>query len=648
MKATKSLLSALFITTVITGCSSVPMPSLPSGSWFSSAPKPDPSAEGLFKDGTRAFNEKKYARAIEAFNRLIADYPFSPLLIEAQLKAADAYYLNQQYPEAISAFKEFQSMHPSNENIPFVVYRLGLSYFDQFTSVDRDQKDTKTAKDYFESVITKYPQSPYASQARVKLAKCVEYLSDHDYQIATFYLKQENYPAARDRFEEILRRYPDTPASVRSLFYLGESYKHEKNSVKAALAYEALIQHYPQSQFAAQARTELASLEKQKIDPLAMLLMRDRRPGSAPAPVQTPDSAVSKLKNIELIAKTEVVHEEPGAEKGFFSRVIDKVNPFTSSDSDSNSDSKPVREKDPENWQTLVLKNKNNGKEDSPGILSWLNPFSSSDGKSNKKNDDPKNTQSVAERVDDSLGEKGIDANSQIAGLKPPPTALPDIPDSEVRDASPKTTDVATLIGQVDSSLKENGKSADNLPARPEVAEVFKDPALAQQIVAKAKASNSKELPVSQNATDSGILSSIDQKLNAEGIMPGDIKPPPAPVEQKAEAKKSTPVKAVELEPKVSVEKGPLFLAPADVKTAADSAPAKDTVKPEVAEKEPEFHEVPKSLVRGPNPSQTASIAPKKPEKKSSEPGQEEEKGPLDQLKSDIDALNKALNPFSW
>jgi outer membrane protein assembly factor BamD len=194
------------------------LPSLPSFSLFSSSPQADPTAEALYDEGIRAFNDKKYVRAIDSFSKIRSDHPFSPLINQVDLKIADAYYLNQQFPDAINAFKEFQTMHPSNENIPFVILRLGQAHFDQFTSTDRDQKNTEIAKGYFETVLSKYPNSPEAAQAREKLAKCLDYLAEHEFNVAHFYYQQEKYPAARDRFEEIVRKYKDTPAAVKSLF----------------------------------------------------------------------------------------------------------------------------------------------------------------------------------------------------------------------------------------------------------------------------------------------------------------------------------------------------------------------------------------------------------------------------------------------
>ena len=346
--------------------------------------------------------------------KLKTEYPFSPQLTDAELKIADAYYLNQQYPEAINAFKEFQSMHPTNENIAFVVYRLGQAHLDQFTSIERDQKNTEIAKTYFENVITNYPKSPYASAAREQLAKSVGYLAEHEFNVASFYLQQEKYPAARERFEEIVRKYRGTPVAAKSLFFLGESYRKEKNNVKAILAYEALLQYYPESKFAPEAKTYLTQLEKEKQDPLAMLLMRDRRPATTAAGTPQETANNEKLKDVTLTAKTEIVYEEPGEEKGIFRRVADKLNPFSSSDDGKKAPT-------PESPTELAAKKNTSAKEDSPGVVGslWngINPFGGQKPQPVKAEATAKNDQLV-NQIDGSLKQKGIDSTTQTASLQ--------------------------------------------------------------------------------------------------------------------------------------------------------------------------------------------------------------------------------------
>src|SRR3989338_1261032 len=285
-----NLLFAILIF-VAAGCSSVSLPSLP-WSWSTPAARPDATAEALYEEGMAHFANKRYSRAIDRLQRVKAEFPFSPQLTEAELKLAEAYYLNKQYPEAIAAFKEFQTLHPTNENIPFAIYHLGLAHFDQFTSTDRDQKMTEIARGYFETVVRNHPNSSYTEKAKEKLAQCNQYIAEHAFNIARFYFNDKNYPAARDRFEEILRRYPNNTTSPQALYYLGESYRLEKNTVKAALAYEALAQHYPETALAKQAQTQLAQLEKEKPEPLKLLLMTDRRPAS-PGPESSQQLAVS-------------------------------------------------------------------------------------------------------------------------------------------------------------------------------------------------------------------------------------------------------------------------------------------------------------------------------------------------------------------
>ena len=617
-------LALLAVVVGVSGCSFL---SMPSGSWFQSTAPADPTAEALFAEGSRYFNEKKYARAIDVLQKLKTEHPFSPLLTETELKVADAYYLNQQYPEAITAFKEFQSLHPTNENTSFVLLRLGQAHLNQFSSTDRDQKNTEIAKGYFETVITSHPKSPHAPEAAEKLAKCIQYLSEHEFNVAMFYHQQEKYPAAIDRFEEIVRKYKGTPTAIKSLYYLGESYRKEKNSVRASLAYEALLQHYPETKFAVEAKTQLAQLDKEKQDPLALLLMRDRRPGAAVAAETKEEPALSKLKDLNLVAKKDFVYEEPGVEKGMLRRVADKLNPFSSYDEPKD---------EPKESATELLVRRKEAEKESSGILTSLWPFGKQSSSSTSK---PSQGTGLVGHIDDSLKQKGIENTGQ-ASLTPPATDLP-----KNNEAPPQTMDTGVLLGSIDSNLKKGGKTSE-LPPAPEAAAAFKDPAPSQNATVKTTTP-------AQSPASSGLLSSIDQKLKSQGVEPSRFELPPSPSEVTENAIKNTPPVKVELEPKVSAEKGPLFLAPAELPSKATSDRADDAntsnAKSDVAEKpQPADRIAPRNLVRGPTQSQPANRATSPAEQKKAAPDEEETKGLFDHLRDDVENVSKILNPFRW
>ena len=693
-------LFAIFIF-LLPGCSSISLPSLPSWPWSTPATQPNATAEALFDEGTAYLNNKKYALAIDRFQKVKAEFPFSPQLVPAELKLAEAYYLNKQYPEAAAAFKEFQTLHPNNENIPFVLYHRGLVHFDQFTSSDRYQKMTEIAKGYFESVVKDHPGSPYAAPAREKLAKCIEYLSEHEFNIAVFYFNEKKYPAAIDRLEEILRRYRDTPFAVKALYYLGESYRLEKNTVKAGLAYEALIHHYPEDPLAKPAQARVSELAQEKQDPLAMLLKRDSRPVYTPPPpegrrqkavdsrqaaesseqiaegsqrsavsgqressgeIQNPKSKIENPKDLNLVAKKEVVHEEPGDEKGMFRRVMDTLNPFASS-----SDKK-------ENGNKIDTAKGGAAKEESNGFFGslWrgLNPFAKED---KAKIDVPRDPQLVG-RVDESLKQKGIDVRSQkpeaaiqnpkskIQNLEitPPASDLPN-----VEEATPPPSNTAELLGRIDTKLSKEGKEAGQLPTPPEAAPFFK--------AAKTegrKPAVSRTESASPPATK-GLIAGIDQALKQKGIEPAKVETTTKTEDRRPTTESSglpsavTGQKKVELAPKLPQEKGPLFLDTGDyqgqrfdgltVPSGVEGEKAQEGQASEPAVTQPARSaegrkEIPQAVVKGPQPVPAKEKIPKTKvaEKKQSPDEEDEPKGALDQLREDLGRVRDALNPFSW
>ena len=630
-----SLILYFAIIFVLGGCSYVSMP------WSSDEVQSDPTAEALFNEGMEYLKNKKYVRAIDRFERVKTEFPFAPQVIPAELKIAEAYYLDKEYPQAAAAFKEFQALHPTNENIPFVVYHLGLVHFEQFTSIDRDQKMTEIAKGHFETVLRNYPNSPYAGKAREKLAQCLEYLAEHEFDIASFYLRQQKYPAARDRFEEILRRYPHIPTAVKSLYQLGESYRLDKNNVKAALAYEALIQHYPESPLAEKARTQLGKLEKEKHDPLAMLLKRDGRPAYNPLLIASGqgsagDSQQGKERKLNLVAKKEVVHEEPGDEKGMFSRVIDTLNPFSSS-SEKEKSAKAKEEKEKKKKESL---------EESGGFFSSLWGGSSSDEKIKAKaQQDP----SFIANVDESLKEKGVSAHTGAQAPKPPAPDLPQLPEEPTLTPAER----AAFLGKIDATLQANGKQANELPPLPEIAPALlrtSTPDSVKQVTTKSELTPS---PASRK-----MMTDIDKALKQKGIEPPKVELPPSPSEAKAGPQGSSrqePEIKVELSPRLSTEKKPYLLdsgefrvQEGDIKDAEEKTAKKGTEekdKSQVQKSAEPLKELPQAVVKGPpQPVKQKLVEVTNPDEEEEEEG----KGVFDQLKESMQGLGTILNPFGW
>jgi len=635
----------LVVSSSAAGCSSVSIPvSMPSLPWSSAAVESNPTAEALFEEGVTHFNNKKYALAIDRLQRVKTEFPFSPLLIPAELKIAEAYYLNKQYPEAAAAFKEFQALHPTNENIPMVVYHLGLAHLDQFTATDRDQKMTEIARGYFATVVRNHPNSPYANQAKEKLAKCLEYLAEYEFYVASFYLREKKYPAARERLEEILRRYRETPTGVKALYQLGESYRLEKNSLKAALAYEALLQHYPENPLAKEARSQLAQLEKEKQDPLALLLMRDRRPGTQLEGEEVRNSKfeIRNEKNLNLVVKKEVVHEEPREEKGVLRRVADTINPLawfsSSDDKKDNGDKKATAPSKKEDSPGLPVRDTQTGLMAS--LWSGINPFAS---KQENKQGEPARDPRLVGKIDESLKSQGIDTGSQNLASRPPTADLPQIEQA----TPPPTTNTATLVSDIDAKLKKEGKNVAELPPPPEAAPVLKATGTQHSKPATPKANTPP------SASTQRLVAGIDEALKQKGIEPAKVETtkktedggPGAAEGSGGRPSAVTGQQKVELAPRLVLEKGPLFLDPAQVQGQEKPKEAEE-VQTQPAESAEPPKGLPQAVVKGPAQAKDKAPETKVTEKRTPQP--EEEKGIFDQLKEDLGRLRGLLNPFGW
>lgn len=188
---------------------------------------PEKSAHELIKEGVEAYDEGEYKKALASFEQLKDWYPFSKYAILAELKIGDAHYHLQQYPEAVAAYEEFERMHPRNEAAPYVIYQIGLCYFEQIDSIDRDQTPARKALDTFERLIRQFPADSYAQKAHGHIPQCLENLSGHEFYVGYFYYRQKFYKAALHRFLNLIKQYPDVGYHHQALRYIAECQAYE-------------------------------------------------------------------------------------------------------------------------------------------------------------------------------------------------------------------------------------------------------------------------------------------------------------------------------------------------------------------------------------------------------------------------------------
>jgi outer membrane protein assembly factor BamD len=179
--------------------------------------------DGLYQQGVQYYKDGNYKRSVEVFQRLKEEYPLSTLAIMAEIGVADSYFSGKDYPEAGLAYREFINLHPANENLPYVMYQLGMSHFSQIMTVDRDQTETRRALKEFEHLVARFPTSRFAFLGEKMIRDCRRILAEKEFYVGEFYFKQKKYRAALRRFETVAREYPNVGLDFKVGFYIQEA-----------------------------------------------------------------------------------------------------------------------------------------------------------------------------------------------------------------------------------------------------------------------------------------------------------------------------------------------------------------------------------------------------------------------------------------
>jgi outer membrane protein assembly factor BamD len=120
--------------------------------------------------------DKGDAKAAAAlFDEVERQHPYSPWARRAQLMGAFSYYVARDYAKSVQTAQRFLSIHPGNKDAPYAYYLVALCYYEQISDVTRDQKITQQALTALTEVIRRYPNTDYATDARLKL----DLVNDH-------------------------------------------------------------------------------------------------------------------------------------------------------------------------------------------------------------------------------------------------------------------------------------------------------------------------------------------------------------------------------------------------------------------------------------------------------------------------------------
>jgi outer membrane protein assembly factor BamD len=225
--------------------------------------------DDLYNKAMDQMVDQRYAAAATTFDDVESQHPYSVWATKGELMGAYAQYKDGKYNETIIAANRFIQLHPGSPDIAYAYYLKAISYYIQITDVGRDQKITEEALKALEQVVQRFPTSRYARDAKLKLDFTRDHLAAKDMAIGRYYLDDDQYLAAMNRFKRVIAKYQtstDTPEALERLvecdLALGLDAEAKRNA--AVLGYNYPGSHWYKDAYALVTRTGNPGLASEK------------------------------------------------------------------------------------------------------------------------------------------------------------------------------------------------------------------------------------------------------------------------------------------------------------------------------------------------------------------------------------------------
>jgi outer membrane protein assembly factor BamD len=183
------------------------------------------TAEEIYKKGELELETgKRPKEALVYFQEVERLYPYTEFAKRALIMQAFTHHKAKDYPEARDAAQRFLDFYPGDEDAPYALYLMALSYYDQIDDVGRDQGITFQALSGMRDVIETYPDSEYARSAILKFELAFDQLAAKEMEVGRYYLKRGHYTAAINRFRVVVADFQTTTHTAEALHRLVECF----------------------------------------------------------------------------------------------------------------------------------------------------------------------------------------------------------------------------------------------------------------------------------------------------------------------------------------------------------------------------------------------------------------------------------------
>lgn len=200
--------------------------------------------------------------AATTFEQVDYNHPYSEFLPASWYLAGYSYYKERRYTEAIEQFQKLLQFQPNHPKVPYAMYMIAMSYYDQISPINRDQVMSAKALAAMLELVEKYPDTVYAKDVEPKIIIARNNLAAKEMFTAKTLSKKKNIIAALNRYQTVIKQYETTLFVPEALFRTIEIYAFLGELDDAKNMLKVLELNYPDSEWCLLAKKVIDDYKK--------------------------------------------------------------------------------------------------------------------------------------------------------------------------------------------------------------------------------------------------------------------------------------------------------------------------------------------------------------------------------------------------
>lgn len=184
----------------------------------------DRPVDQIYADAWKKIDNDDWVGAAKQFDEVERQHPYSIWARRAMLMSAYSYYRANHYTDAISTADSYIQLHPGSKEIAYAFYLKAVSLYEQIVDVGRDQSNTEDALTALQDVVQRFPDTEYARDATLKIDLTLDHLAGKEMAVGRYYLYQQDYIGAINRFKVVVEQYQKTSQIAEALERMTEAY----------------------------------------------------------------------------------------------------------------------------------------------------------------------------------------------------------------------------------------------------------------------------------------------------------------------------------------------------------------------------------------------------------------------------------------